>query len=175
MHHIPVDKEDVDPASANEPVERRCWRGSLRCQICSSPRCVGAEEESRELEPTTTAPLPIRLLGDESSPDEVAIVVRGLDGPGTDCPNSCRSGDAEKASFFNRSSCKVLCFCCKGLIPKGGGVIEEAAEWSKMEELELWWLVGERASEHVPVLFSLPTKGSIGLDGTLEEAANESL
>lgn len=43
-----MDKEEVDPASAKDPVDRRCFRGSRLCHICSRPRWVGAEEDKRE-------------------------------------------------------------------------------------------------------------------------------
>ncbi|CAH0683081.1 unnamed protein product [Spodoptera exigua] len=42
----PPDRDDADPASAKELVDKRCFLGSRRCQICSMVRWVGAEEES---------------------------------------------------------------------------------------------------------------------------------
>lgn len=41
--------DEVEPASTSELVDKRCFRGSLRCHICSRPRWVGAEDDNREL------------------------------------------------------------------------------------------------------------------------------
>ncbi|MPC20577.1 hypothetical protein E2C01_013529 [Portunus trituberculatus] len=43
-------REEADPpsSSAREPVDRRCWRGSRRCQACSSEKLwLGADDERR--------------------------------------------------------------------------------------------------------------------------------
>lgn len=66
----PVESDDVDPASTNDPVDSKCCLGSLRCHICSSPRCVGADDErfpldllaNRNPEPGTLVP---KLGGDK--------------------------------------------------------------------------------------------------------------
>lgn len=43
----PVEREEVDPHSASELVDNKCFLGSLLCHICSNPRC-GADDDSLE-------------------------------------------------------------------------------------------------------------------------------
>lgn len=69
-------REDAEPpsSSASEPVDRRCWRGSRRCQACSKEKLwLGAEEERRA--------------------DSRGLAAEREVGLGTDCPMGGSWGD----------------------------------------------------------------------------------